>query len=127
MAKHRLDLVRDVLDRLLVDEEKQELGRVDSVVLEIRDGEPPRIDHLELGFVVLAARLHRRLEPLAMKIHKRWSVRRSARYSIPWSAVTEVTVQCIQVKVKAEETPAFDWERWLRKHIVQHLPGGKPQ
>ena len=29
---------------------------------------------------------------------------------------------CIQVDVAALETPAFDWEKWLRDHIVARLP-----
>jgi hypothetical protein len=127
MAKHRLDLARDVLDKLLVDAEGNDLARVDGVIIEIRKDKPPRVDHLELGFVVLAARFHPRAEALAMKLHERWSVRRSARYSIPWKKVDEVTDQHIKVDVIADDTPAFDWERWLRKHIVHHLPGGKPE
>ena len=127
MAMRSIDLSRDVQDRQLLDEDENELGRVDGVVLELRDGEPPRVDHFELGFVVLAGRLHPRLEKLAMAIHKRWSVRRSARYGIPWSAVAEVTKHHIKVRLCAEETPAFDWERWLRRNVVNKLPGGKEE
>ena len=39
----------------------------------------PRIDHLELGFAVLARRLHPRLERWLQSLRERWSVRRSAR------------------------------------------------
>jgi hypothetical protein len=127
MAMHLIDLARDVQDRQLLDQDGEELGRVDAVVLELRDGEPPRVDHLELGFVSLASRLHPRLEAMAMALHKRWSVRRSARFGVPWSAVTEVTKHHIEVKLCAEETPAFDWEKWLRKHVVSKLPGGQEQ
>lgn len=124
MAMHQFDLIRDVLDKQLVDREQTEMGRVDGLVLELRDGQPPRVDHFELGFAVLAARLHPRLETWLQAIRNRWSVRRSARYSIPWQQVAEVTRHDISVDVKAEETPAFDWERWLRRTIVKKLPGG---
>ena len=127
MTMHLLDLARDVQDRQLVDEEEKELGRVDGVVIDIRDGEAPRVDHLELGFVVLASRLHPTLEQFVMSMHRRWSVRRSARFGIPWSEVAEVTTHHIKVKLKAEHTPAFDWEKWLRRKVVNHLPGGQEE
>jgi len=127
MALHQLDLVRDVLDKQIVDAEETEMGRVDGVVSELREGKPPRIDHLELGFEVLADRMHPRVERWLHALRKRWSVRKSGRYAIPWAHVIEVDRHAIHVNVKAEETPAFDWERWLRKHVVQKLPGGDPE
>jgi hypothetical protein len=27
------------------------------------------------------------------------------------------------LNLDAEETPAFAWERWLREHIVEKIPG----
>jgi sporulation protein YlmC with PRC-barrel domain len=125
MAMHELDLVRDVLDKQIVDEDDNEMGRVDGIAVEIRNGEPPRVDHLELGFSVLAERLHPRLEGWLRKIRDRWSVRRSGRYSIPWERVEEVNVHHVKAKVKADQTPAFDWERWLRKNVVKKIPGGE--
>lgn len=126
MAMHELDLIRDVLDKQIVDEEETEMGRADGVAIEIRDGAPPRVDHLELGFSVLAHRLHPRLETWLKKIRERWSVRRSGRYSIPWEQIEEVNPHHIAVKLKADETPAFAWERHLRK-FVRKLPGGEPE
>ncbi len=126
MAMHSFDLVRDVLDKQIVDEDETEMGRADGVAIEIRDGKPPRVDHLELGFSVLAARLHPRLEQWLRKIRDRWSVRSSGRYSIPWERVAEVKVHHVAVKLKAEATPAFDWERRARK-LVEKIPGGKAE
>ena len=111
MAMHQFDLIRDVLDKQLVDIHKTQMGRVDGIVLELRDGEPPRVDHFEVGFAVLADRLHLPSE--------------ATRVSFPWDNVREVTQHHIVLDVEAERTPAFDWELWLRKHIVSRLPGGK--
>lgn len=116
-----LDLIRDVLDKQLVDSEETKMGRVDGIVLVIGDG-PPRIDHFELGFAVLARRLHPRIEQWLQAL-RRWSPRRSARQIVPWSAVQEINVHEIRLDLKAIDTPAFDWERWLRKHIVSKIPG----
>jgi hypothetical protein len=53
-----MDLIRDLLDTKVVDRNGREMGRVDSVVLEVREGTAPRVVALELGPEVLAGRLH---------------------------------------------------------------------
>jgi hypothetical protein len=126
MAMHRFDLIRDILDKQLVDGNGTEMGRIDGIIIEVRDGAPPRVDHFELGFTVLAERMHARLERW-FRAARRWSVRRTTRQIVPWSAVEEVTQHHVKLDLDAEKTPAFDWERWLRKHIVHRLPGGKPE
>jgi len=125
MAMQQFDLLRDILDKQLVDEDEQQMGRVDGIVIELRDGEPPRVDHLELGFTVLAARLHPRVAIWLDAIRRRWSVRRAVLQLVPWDEVHEVTPHHLVLDVEGEKTPAYDWERWLRKHIVSKLPGGK--
>ena len=118
-----MHLLRELVDLQVEDREGQRMGRVDAVVAELRDGLPPRIVHLELGFVTLARRLHPRLEAIAERWHKRLGVRRSARYHIPWEAVMDIDIHRVKVDVDADATPAFDWERWLRKHVVGRIPG----
>ena len=53
-----MDLIRDLLDKEVVDRNGREVGRVDTVVLDVRDGAPPRVVALELGPAVLAYRVH---------------------------------------------------------------------
>ena len=53
-----MDLIRDLLDKQVVDRNGREMGRVDSVILEMRAGAPPRVAAIELGPAVLAARVH---------------------------------------------------------------------
>jgi sporulation protein YlmC with PRC-barrel domain len=118
----RLDLARDVLDKQLVDRDETRIGRVDGLVLELRDGQPPRVDTLDMGFVVLARRIHPRVEGWLERLRRRFSVRKTARYSVPWSKVSKIDPHQIQLDVAALETPTFDWERWLRDHIVAKLP-----
>ena len=120
-----MELVRDVLDGIILDREGTEMGRVDGLVLRLEDEGPPLVDHLELGFTVLAGRVSPLVERIVDAARKRWSIRRTARFGIPWNAVTEITPQNITVDLLAHDTPAFDWERWMRKHVIEHLPGGK--
>jgi hypothetical protein len=119
----RLDLARDVLDNQLVDREGTKMGRVDGLILELRGDQPPRVAYLEMGFVVLARRVHPGVERWVEKL-RRFSVRKTARQRIAWAKVKEVKPEHIELDVNALETPAFDWERWLRDHIVAKVEGG---
>jgi len=118
-----MHLFRDVLDMQVEDREGERMGRVDAIVVEIRDGRPPRVAQLEMGFVPLARRLHPRLEAIAERWHKRLSVRRSARYHLLWKNVLDVDIHRLKVDAKADDTPALDWDRWLRRNVVERIPG----
>ena len=121
--QRQLALARDVLDKQIVDVEGWRMGRVDGVALRLRDGEPPEVEGLELGFVVLAGRVHRRFAAGVRRLRRRLRVRRTARYVIPWPAVLEVRPDQVRVDRLADDTPANDWEEWLLQHVLAHLPG----
>jgi hypothetical protein len=123
----RLDLIRDVLDKQVVDVEETKMGRVDGLVLELRPGEPPRVQAIELGFVVLGRRLGPRVERAVEALRRRLTVRRTARYRVAWAKVLDVDTHRLHLDVEQEDTPAFDWERWLRNHVVQKVPGEKEE
>jgi hypothetical protein len=118
-----MHLFRELLDLQVEDREGQRMGRVDAIVAEIEAGKPPRVTHLELGFVPLARRIHPALEPIAERWHKRLGVRRTARFHVPWAAVRDINIHRVRLDVSADETPAFDWERWLRRNVISRLPG----
>lgn len=117
-----LELARDILDNQVVDREETKMGRVDGLVLELREGQPPRVDHIEMGGVVLARRLSPRLERWVDGWRRRFGVRKVARYKVPWSAVLELNSYHLKLDVAALDTPNFDWERWLRDHVIEHIP-----
>lgn len=118
---------RELLDKQLEDADGRRMGRVDAVIAEIRPGRPPCIASLEVGFVSVARRIHPRFEAFAERMHKRFGVRRSARYHIPWKQVLDVNMHRVKVDVRAEDTPAFDWERWLRHHVIRRIPGSSTE
>ena len=121
--KEEIEIVRDLLDKQLVDTDETKMGRVDGIVLQVDGDEQPRVDHLELGFVVLARRLGPRVEKWFSALRSRWSVRKSARQIVSWAKVLEVSDSEIKLDLKALGTPAFDWEVWLRDRIVARIPG----
>jgi hypothetical protein len=118
-----MHVMRDILDKQLVDRDEAPFGRVDGIVAELREGAPPRIVQLEMGFVTIASRIAPWAERLAEWMHKRWSVRRSARFHIAWDHVIEANMHHVKVDLCAEDTTAFDWERWLRNHLIGKIPG----
>ena len=54
-------MIRDVLDKQLVDRQQRKMGKVDGIVVELRDGKPPRLAYITVGATTLAQRLHPRL------------------------------------------------------------------
>ena len=113
----RLDLARDVLDKQAVDRDGTKMGRVDGLILELRGDQPPRVDTIEMGFSVLARRMGPRVESWLEKL-RRFSIRKTARQRVAWEKVIEVEPHHIQLDLNAFDTPAFEWERWLRDHFV---------
>lgn len=103
---HAMHLVADVLDKQIVDAKKVKLGKVDGLVIVMREGKPPRVAYIESGTAVLARRLG---------LH----VRAKPGCRIPWSKVTNVD---IEVTVDVDEHPLLAWEEWLREHVVGRIP-----
>lgn len=118
-----VELVRDCLDKQLIDRNGRKMGRVDGIVMEFEKGErPPRVAFLEVGAVTGARRLNSRLAKWVERISKRWKIDRSDPFRIPWSKVVLSGID-VTVDVDAEETPALDWEKWLRRKIIGRIPG----
>lgn len=126
-----LHLVRDVLDNLLVDGEKEPMGRVDGLVLVDEPGRPPRVTCLESGPTVLARRLHRRIGRWARAAARRWGVRRGKPVRIDWRKVKSVGLD-VHLDLNVHDTKALALEHWLREKFIRRIPGaefkkGKPK
>jgi hypothetical protein len=117
-----MDLVRDVLDKQLHDRKLRNMGKVDGLIVELRDGQRPQVTYIEVGGTTLAYRLGDRLARWAMAWRRRWANGSPLSYRIPWSKVAEVGLD-IDLALDGEETPALAWERWLRDHVIGRIPG----
>jgi sporulation protein YlmC with PRC-barrel domain len=118
-----MDLVRDVLDKQLVDKKQRRLGKVDGLVLSLAPGEPPRVAAIEVGPRVLARRLSPRVERWTVALASRLGAPHDDPYRIPWSKVRDVGLD-VEVDVPVAETPLYAWQRWLRRVFIGKLPGG---
>src|SRR6476659_430777 len=119
-----MNLTRDILDQQVVDRTGQRLGKVDGIILELRDGEPPRVAAIEIGPVTLTRRIHPRLAEWLGGWLRRHGPRSDGTLRIPWSKVRAIGVD-VRVDLIADGTPARAWEEWLREHVVRRIPGAR--
>lgn len=117
-----MDLIRDVLDNQLVDRQQHKMGKVDGIVVELRQDAPPRLSYIEVGMPTLAARIHPRLQQWVIAIQSRWGSQRTSACRIPWSKVRNVGID-VELDLLVEETEVLGYEQWLRQHVIGKIPG----
>lgn len=121
--KDGLDLRHDVLDAQLVDRNQENIGRCDTVMLELRDGRPPRVATVLIGGTVRDERIGRWMQALRRLAHGgRHGSDRVSR--IPFAAVQSIG-ETIQLDVRRDDLPSGNVERWLAEHVVCRIPGSQ--
>ena len=118
-----MDLIRDVLDKKLIDREECDMGRASGLIMQLGENTQPRITHVLIGGPSLWARIHPSLGKLSSKLARAWGPKRTEPVTIPWSKVETVGKQ-IKLDVKAKDTGALDWELWVARNIIERIPGG---
>jgi len=111
-----MKIVSELLDKQLVDRQQRKIGRVDGIVVELRDDEA-RIVAIETGFAVAAARVSKQWERFAVAVGKKLGVRKTPRYRIAWEKVLDIGLD-VDVDVDGAEGPPWAWERWIREHLL---------
>jgi hypothetical protein len=112
-----LDLVRDMLDKRVVDRNGREMGRVDSIILRVDAAEPPSILALELGPAVLAARVRPLFGRWVAALEHGFGVNEGRPFRIPFKDVLQAH-QLIKVDAAFGETPAATIEQRLRRWVA---------
>lgn len=115
-------LVHDILDTQVLDCQRRPAGKVDDILVELREGRPPRVTAIEIGGLTLARRLHPRLGASA----KRWSRRLGPaalhEVRIPWTAVRRTDGREVHLTIDATQTPLWRLEKWLAR-LYARIPG----
>jgi sporulation protein YlmC with PRC-barrel domain len=115
-----MDLVRDLLDKKVVDRHGREMGRVDSIVLDAGGGQP-RIVALEIGPAVVAQRLHPIFGRWISALEHACGVDQDRPLRIPFTDVLTIHDQ-IKVDRAFGETAAATVEQRLRRWVAS-IPG----
>lgn len=118
-----MDLIRDVLDKKLVDREDCPMGRASGLVMQFGENTQPHITHILVGGPTLWARIHPAMGKISARLSRLWGPKREEPVRIPWSRVKTVGKD-IKLDVEAKETGAIDWEIWIARHIIERIPGG---
>lgn len=118
-----MHIVRDVLDKKLIDCDGCEVGRVDGIVLEFPENGPPRMVRLEMGGTILAERVgHWLIRPVRW-LADHFGPRRSGIISIDWKHVKRMG-RDLHLDLHANDTDALAWEHWLAEKFISRIPGG---
>jgi hypothetical protein len=116
-------LVAEVLDQELCDVRGKHAGRVDGIVLEMRDDKPPRVAYIEVSPITFLSRVSRRLAAWYARRDRNFGEDRGAPVRIPWTRLTPSGTS-LRMDLDSEATPIAAVEQWLRRHIVEKIPGG---
>lgn len=122
--KDGLDLRHDVLDAQLVDRHREHIGRCDTLVLELRDGKPPRVATVLIGGQVRDERIGRWMTALARVLHGGMRAPGAGVSRIPFSAMRSLG-ETIEMDVLRDELPSEHVEQWLATHIICRIPGAQ--
>ncbi|MEP6507324.1 MAG: hypothetical protein ABJC63_03790 [Gemmatimonadales bacterium] len=116
-------IVRDVLDKRIVDRSNATMGRVDGIVLSVAPGEQPEVQQIAFGGDVLAHRAGKWVVRPTRWIRKHVGPRRSGDIRIDWKHVTQLG-RDVRVSLSAGNTAALAWETWMAR-IVARIPGSR--
>jgi hypothetical protein len=119
-----LPLVRDVLDKQIYDANKLRVGKVDGIVLLLRQDRPPRVLALECDPSVAWRRVSRRIGDWIERVQRWLAPDVAGPTRIVFDHVVGSGID-VTVDIDANKTNAYVWETWLKKTVVERLPGGK--
>ena len=108
-----MDLVRDLLDKEVVDRHGREVGRVDSIVIEVRSMAPPRVTAIELGPDVLAHRVRPVFGRWMAALEHAFGIDDGRPLRIPFSDILDIGDR-VKIDRAVGETAAATLERKLR-------------
>jgi sporulation protein YlmC with PRC-barrel domain len=118
-----MDVVHDVLDKAVVDRNGREMGRVDGIVLELREGTPPRLAEVLIGASVLGTRVNPVLGRWVHGLEHGLGIGTERPIRIEFSHVDAIGEK-VKVDLTVGETDADTLESRLRTWLLK-IPGSR--
>jgi hypothetical protein len=118
-----VDVVRELLDKPVVDRDGRPMGRVDGIVIEVGVDAPPRLTAILIGPSALAERLHPRVGRWVRALERRWGFDVDRPTRVAMSDVTDMHRK-ISLRLKIGDTAVEAVERRIRQWLVR-LPGSR--
>lgn len=118
-----MDVVHDVLDKHVVDRNGREMGRVDGIVLDVRENEPPRLAEVLIGASVLGARVNPVLGRWAHGLEHGIGIGDERPIRIAFSHVDTVGEK-VKLDLAVGETDADTLEGRIRTWLLK-IPGSR--
>jgi sporulation protein YlmC with PRC-barrel domain len=112
-----MDLVRDLLDKKLVDRNGRDMGRVDSIILRVNAADRPSVVALELGPAVLAARVRPSFGRWIAALEYGFGISEGRPVRIPVRDILHVHDH-VKIDVAFGESPAAAVEQRLRRWVA---------
>jgi hypothetical protein len=117
-----MKLFADVLDEQLHDINGRNAGRIDGIILELRENAPPRLTYVEVSPITLLARFSDRLARWYARFDRRLGPGRGTPFRIPWNRLARED-PAFKMDLDVESTSINALEDWLRERVVDHIPG----
>jgi len=118
-----MDVVHDVLDKHIVDRNGREMGRVDGIVLEVRENAPPRLAEVLIGASVLGARVNPLLGRWVHGLEHALGIGKERPIRIAFSHVDAIGGK-VKIDLAVGETGADTLEGRIRTWLLK-IPGSK--
>jgi sporulation protein YlmC with PRC-barrel domain len=118
-----MDVVRDVLDMPVVDRNGREMGRVDGIVLDRREGQPPRLAAILIGPAALGDRLHPNIGRCVSTLEERAGLGQGRPVRIDFENVADVGRK-VKLRLVIGETAVEAVEQRLRDWVLK-IPGSR--
>jgi sporulation protein YlmC with PRC-barrel domain len=112
----------ELLDRQLVDRDGEKAGKVDDLLLEVRDDGPPVVTEILAGPGALARRIGGRLGAWIASVHARLHPGSGDPAMISFGIVSKIDDH-VTLIASREDLATFEAEAWARDHVIAKIPG----
>jgi hypothetical protein len=117
-----MQLGRDLMDNQALDRFNRKAGKVDGIVMVLRNGRPPRVTAIEIGLPTVLARIHPRLGTLAARLERWLGIDAGRPVRIDIDRVERAGIN-VRIDVDANGTAAYAWEHWVCDAFICRIPG----